>query len=92
MPSSRRPSKWNSMASRICIFTSSLVRPVATQPGNHPLRPACLKILFNVPGAKSSLGLPGTVMTSTSSSMMPTIFFQQLKHFTNFHEAHYIPY
>src|SRR5579883_3185240 len=25
------------------------------------LRPDCLRILFNVPGAKSSLGLPGTV-------------------------------
>ena len=33
VPSSRIPSRWNSMASRICASASSTVAPVATQPG-----------------------------------------------------------
>jgi hypothetical protein len=41
-PSSRIPSRWNSMASRMLRSTSSRVRPVETHPGRSENRPITL--------------------------------------------------
>ncbi len=43
------------------IVGMSLLNYDCVAHGIHPLRPACLRILLSVPGARSSLGLPGTV-------------------------------
>ena len=63
----------------------------------HGFNPACFKILFKVPGAKLSFGLPATVtnpffvgclnwlMASSCSCKVPAVPFQPSQDFSNFH-------
>ena len=65
---------FNFVDTRTCSDTSGQIRDICREIGPgifnndgiahgspHLLKPACLRMLFKVPGASSSLGLPGTV-------------------------------
>jgi hypothetical protein len=66
------------------------------------LKPACFRMLFRVPGASSSFGLPGTVarpgftgclnwMTSAGGDQQPAFVSKQPEDLADFHAQDYAP-
>jgi hypothetical protein len=98
------------LAARTCGDTTGQIRNVGapasfasfnddrvTHRQTHFLRPACFRILFNVPGGISTFGLPATVyrsllcrmlklaMTALHPSLIPPVVLKQFDKVTNFH-------